>query len=357
MNYETGAVLKRVNLVPDMEDTYGLPYLSIGRVQLHTCLLDAALDAGALIEYGCILDTIDFDAPAVHLGDGRVIDADLIVGADGENSLCRSLLLGRPDPPFHFGHMVFSCPISLSALHSRADSSRLASDPGMMWWMGPGTMVLGSIQGKEGGLDLMGGLIEPEDMPIQARPLPATKEQIKQAFCGWDPAITTLVDLADGCVKWTSTATAVLDQWSHPAGRFLLLGDAAHAMTPYLAQGASSALEDAVALGTLLSRVSGPSQVPEAIGLFHDLREPRCRQLKEVSLGMRDVYCMDDGPDQASRDHDLLHAVPTKGFVIPWLDPAFQAWMYGYDAAKEASQVWARKNSGISASETPKNLV
>ncbi|KAK7744116.1 hypothetical protein SLS53_003637 [Cytospora paraplurivora] len=346
MSYATGAVLKRMDLVPSMQDDYGFPYLSLGRVSLHDCLLRAAQEAGAIIKYGCVVRSVDFNAPAVHVADGRVITADLIVGADGENSRCRSLLLGRPDPPLHFGHKVFSCPVSLAALRSQSDSARFAEDPGMLWWMGPGTMVLGSTQGKHQGMDLMGGLIEPQDTPLQARPLPVSKKEIKEAFQGWDPVIEKLLDKAGDCVKWTSTATAVLEQWAHPAGRFVLLGDAAHAMTPYLAQGASSALEDAVALGVLLSQVTELGQVPEAVRIFQNLREPRCRRLKEVSQSLRDVYCMNNGPRQESRDHELMNVIPGPGFVIPWLDPDFQAWVYGYDVVEEARRAWPEREQG-----------
>lgn len=343
MSYATGATLKRLDLVPDMQDKYGFPYLSLGRVPFHDCLLRAAQEAGATVEYGCIVESVNFDTPAVHIADGRVIDADLIIGADGENSQCRSLLLGRLDPPFHFGHTVFSCPISVEALNSQPNSARFADDPGMLWWMGPGTMVIGSMLGKNQGMDLMGGLIEPEDTPLQARPLPATKKEINEALQGWDPTIGGLVEQADGCVKWTSTATAVLKQWCHPGGRFLLLGDAAHAMTPYLAQGASSALEAAVALGVLLSEIKAVDQIPEAVRIFHSLREPRCRRLKEVSQSLRDVYCMNSGPRQEARDYELMNVEPGPGFVIPWLDPDFQTWVYGYDAVQEARRAWARR--------------
>lgn len=340
MSYASGAVLRKLDLTPDMEDKYGFPYLSIGRVPLHQCLERAALKAGAVIKFGCIINSIDFDAPAVYLEDGRVFHADLVVGADGEFSQCRSLLLGRPDPPVHFGHSVFSASVLPSALSSKPDLTRLIENPGIVWWMGPGTMALASTRGKDHVVDVMGGLIETEDKPVQARPLPISKEDIKLAFEGWDPAIMNLVSTADQCFKWTSTVTAMLEEWCHPSGRFLLIGDAAHAMTPYLAQGASSSLEDAAALETILSKVHDSGQIPEAVRVFHDMRQPRCRRLKEVSLGLRDVYCMRDGPSQELRDRDLLHGLPGPGFVIPWFDPEFQGWVYGYDSVGEAHRAW-----------------
>lgn len=344
MGYSEGTLLKRMGLVPDMQVKYGLPYLSVGRAPLHRALVDAAVAAGCVIEYGCTFTSIDFSAPAVTVADGRVLEADLIVGADGEGSQCRALLLGRPDPPFHFGHKVFSCQIALSDLRQDPALADLAGDPGTRWWLGPGTMAIGTIPGGPAQhMNLMGGLPEPEDAPVQGHPVPATKEEIKRVFQSWDPRISKLVDLSVGCVKWTSTATAVLnDGWASPSGRFVLLGDAAHAMTPYLAQGAAQGIEDAIALGALLSHVTDSAEdIPRALSIFQAIREPRCRRLKEVSMKLRDVYCMHDGSEQERRDHDLMHSELGPGFVIPWLEPEFQNWMYSYDVAKEAHQAWS----------------
>jgi salicylate hydroxylase len=346
MGYAEGTPLRRMGLVPDMQARYGLPYLSVGRAPLHRALVDAAVAAGCAVEHGCVLTSADFAAAAVALADGRVFEADLVVGADGEGSQCRSLLLGRPDPPFHFGHKVFSCQVALADMAGDPALADLAAgnDPGTRWWLGPGTMAIGTIPGAPAQhMNLMGGLPEPEDAPVQGHPVPATKEEIKRVFASWDTRICKLVDLSVGCVKWTSTATAVLDGgWVSHSGRFVLLGDAAHAMTPYLAQGAAQGIEDAVALGALLSHVTdNPEDIPRALRIFQQIREPRCRRLKEASMKLRDVYCMHDGPEQEKRDHDLLYTELGPGFIIPWLEPEFQNWMYSYDAEKEAHQAWS----------------
>ncbi|KAL7621417.1 hypothetical protein AAE478_008739 [Parahypoxylon ruwenzoriense] len=334
-----------MNLVPDMKLRYGLPYLSVQRISLHKCLLKAAVDAGAIVELGCAIESVDFDTATLHLKDSRAIEGDLIVGADGENSQCRPLFLGRPDPPSHFGHSIFSCQIPLSVVReAQPDLGYLVDDPGALWWLGPGTMAIATVsRGSSENIDLMGGLIEPENTAFCGRPVPATKDEIKYSFRDWDARIAKLVDLSVGCVKWTSTVTAVLEHWYHPSGRFVLVGDAAHAMTPYLAQGAAQCIEDAVTLGVLLSQATSHCQVSEALRVFQHVREPRCNKLKRISMQLRDVYCMYDGPEQRKRDHDLQHGEPAPGFIISWLDPEFQRWMYNYDASGDAYKAWAER--------------
>ncbi|KAI1345329.1 FAD binding domain-containing protein [Xylaria sp. FL0043] len=346
--YDTGDMLKRMDLIPNMRQTYGLPYLTVQRASLHQCLLKYTVDLGATVEFNTLIDSIDFDLPSIRLAGNRLINADLIIGADGENSTCRSMLLGRPDPPLHFGHQIFSCDIPLSAIDdNHPDLQCFVSDPGTSWWLGPGTMAIATImKGQHEYLNLMGGLIDPEPTEVRGRPKDLSKQVVKDSFVNWSPVINKLVGLSISCNTWTSTVTPVLRKWCHPSGRFSLLGDAAHAMTPYLAQGAAQCFEDAVALGTIMSRVSSGEQIPEALGLYHMMREPRCQRLKDVSIKLRDVYCAHEGPAQRRRDHDLQHCEPKQGFVIPWLDPEFQAWMYAYDVEREAIVACAGRELG-----------
>lgn len=80
----------------------------------------------------------------------------------------------------------------------------------------------------------MGGLMEPETTEIRGQPVDLPKQIVKACFGKWDPTINELVDLSVTCHAWTSTVTPILREWNHPSGHFALLGDAAHAMTPYL---------------------------------------------------------------------------------------------------------------------------
>jgi salicylate hydroxylase len=236
LTYSSGTILKRMNLAPDMERTYGFPYLSVNRASLHQCLRRCADTLEARIRFNCIVESIDFDLTAVKLAGDQVIEADLIIGADGENSVCRSMLLGKPDPPLHFGHQIFSCEIPFENIDDKSpDLGHFLSDPGVSWWMGPGTMAIASTtRGEREYINVMGGIIEHESTKIRGRPVGLAKEVVQAKFSDWDPTINKLIELSTGCHIWTSTKTNVLEQWNHPSCCFTLLGDAAHAMTPYL---------------------------------------------------------------------------------------------------------------------------
>lgn len=120
--YATNAVLKRTDLIPDMAYKYGLPYLSAHRAPLHQCLLECATRLRAAIRLdrsGC--------SPCIQ----HCHQADMIIRADGENSSCRSILLGRLDPPLHFGHKIFSYHIPLTDMDDEClGLGALRTDPG-----------------------------------------------------------------------------------------------------------------------------------------------------------------------------------------------------------------------------------
>jgi len=221
-------------MIPDMMETYKMPYLSSYRASFHKTLLDAAKKRGIQIKMGCIISSIDFEASSVTLEDGRAFHGDLVLGADGAISQCRSLLLGRPDPPYHFGHMMFSIEVSQDALRARDDLRHLIDTPGVPYWLGPGSMCLATGIRENNTFNLLGGIPEPDTNAIITHPQPCDLNSIKNYYMHWEPMHRKLLDLAPFCLKWTLTATHELKEWLHPRGKFALLGDSAHSMTPYL---------------------------------------------------------------------------------------------------------------------------
>lgn len=233
-SYSDGTALRSLNLIPGMRIEYGMPYLATHRVTFHKSMGDRARDQGVQLVLGCTVTSINFETPSVHLKDGRVFIGDLVLGADGELSQCRSLLLGRPDPPHHFGHLLFSCEINQDVLRNTEDLKGLVDVPSTPYWLGPGTLCLGNVVHEAGTFNLLGGIVESVESKVRTRPQLSDMVKVKEYFKDWDPKLRRLLDLMPFCITWTSTAISDLNEWSHPNGKFALLGDAAHAMTPYL---------------------------------------------------------------------------------------------------------------------------
>lgn len=114
-----------------------------------------------------------------------------------------------------------------------------------------------------------------------------------------------------------------------------LIGDAAHAMTPYLAQGAAMGIEDAAALGGILSspKYSSPCTLPEALALYEKLRRKRTARVATASIESRYFTQMEDGEKQRNRDEYLLaHPGIWEGHMNVRSRKEFLDELFGYDA-------------------------
>lgn len=140
---------------------------------------------------------------------------------------------------------------------------------------------------------------------------------------------------------------SALDKWiSSPCNPHLvILGDAAHAMVPYMSQGAAMAVEDGAALATALSLVTSTSQqqLPRALALFAQERMRRSSMMQEASMVNAMIWHFPDGPLQAARDAAMRPEVEGRPFGSSpnqWSDPVTQRWAYGYDAEAVMEEAW-----------------
>jgi len=131
--------------------------------------------------------------------------------------------------------------------------------------------------------------------------------------------------------------------WSHPAGRFTLLGDACHATLPYLAQGAAQAVEDAAVLGHLFEKIQHKHQLPDLLAIYEAVRKPRTTRVVQGSshLGAK-IFHLHDGPRQRERDRQLreFQDAPFEGYQNRWRDPTFQKFLFDYDARQVVEDAW-----------------
>jgi salicylate hydroxylase len=119
-----------------------------------------------------------------------------------------------------------------------------------------------------------------------------------------------------------------------------LIGDAAHGILPYLAQGAATSIEDGAALAECLDRVQDVSDILNMLQAFQAIRKPRC---EAIALGARANGHMADGREQAQRDCEMRQEMDQsspQSVVNPnkWSDKDFQPWLFGYDTVKLVSR-------------------
>ena len=258
----SGDVLATLPLGGDMVQRYGAAYATIHRADLHTLLLNAlAQEANVQINLGQAIlgytetatktDSKTENAVLVHTSLGKDIEGDALIGADGLRSKIRAQLLAD-GPPRASGHLAYRALLPQSALPEALRSNEVTA------WMGPHLhAVQYPVRGGElqnlvviiegpapGDLDHWDHAANAADLERALRGTCSALQEVVRHVCsqGHDWRLWPLSDRAP-----VSSAAQMA------SGLVALLGDAAHPMRPYLAQGAGMAIEDAAQLQRALS--------------------------------------------------------------------------------------------------------
>ncbi len=249
----------------------------------------------------------------IRFANGAVAEADVVVGADGIHSEMRPHVYPPSNPVFHGT-------ISYRGLVSR---DRLQDWPKDRWemWTGPGKHFL-VFPLRRGELVNYVGFVPVDEEMKESWTAPGDPDKLRAEFEGWDPRIGEVLAQVDHCFRWALYDREPLPSWTR--GRLTLLGDAAHPMLPHLGQGANQAIEDGMALATILSQADA-SSVPAALLAYEKLRRER---VAEVQIGARvnglRVDSMNAYTDLRKRDEELAaHA-------------RFRAHLYAYDVVPDA---------------------
>jgi salicylate hydroxylase len=191
-------------------------------------------------------------------------------------------------------------------------------------------------------------LSHPEDSDPSTWTQTNVIEDMKQHFENWDPRLVKVISMIRTTLKWPLLSGKPLRRWISSSGKLVILGDAAHAMVPYMSEGAAMAVEDGAVLAEILSLIRSPSQIPDALKLFERVRILRTGQMQEASLVNGKLWHFADGPEQIARDAAMEPEVNGKTFdesPNQWSDPLTAAWAYGYDAEAEARRAWLETQS------------
>jgi salicylate hydroxylase len=131
-----------------------------------------------------------------------------------------------------------------------------------------------------------------------------------------------------------------MPNWIHDSSKMCLIGDAAHAMTPYLAQGAAMGIEDAAILGGLLAKYPLREALGKNLRLYEKTRIERAQRVAHESIGSRWFTQMPDGPAQQERDDWLLaHPGIQSNHRNIRSDQEFLDWLFGYDVYKTLDEI------------------
>ena len=233
-SYKDHAELSNQRLGALMGEMYSTPYLIVHRADLHSILLQEAKRVDVIINLDVHFASINFSEPSVATSDGRRYVADTIIGADGERSACRDAVYGYSLPPRDSGDHVFRVTVKTSDIVHHKDLVDLVQPPCINFWVGPDSFCMAYPLKKDDVLSLT--LTCAHDPSTEVEPVPRKVEiaDVRHDFSQWNPKFQRVLDLAQGCSKWTLFQAPEVAYWTHPDGKFTLLGDSAHVMLPFL---------------------------------------------------------------------------------------------------------------------------
>lgn len=269
------------------------------RADLHA-VLAAGFDGPLHLDHHLIAIEHGERGVQVRFANGDTAEGDALIAADGVRSVARALLWGN-EPARFTGQIAYRFLVDRAAAAPFLEHGRGAV------FLGPGaTFNRYTLRAGEA-LNCV-GIVASDDWVDEGWQTPATRDELLAAFAGWHPQVTGLMGQADRLIKWGIFDRAPLPQWRR--GRVTLLGDAAHAMLPFLGMGAAMAIED----GMILARSLIEADSLEAgFDRYEDNRRPRTALLHAKSV--------EQGELTQARDPDTY-----KHAAAPAADPAILAY-------------------------------
>ena len=322
--WDDGRTLLRTPLGETVEAAFGFPHYQSHRADLLRTLIDwfppERLHSGhRLVGFADRGDRVE-----ASFENGAHISIDAMVGADGIHSAVRGTLFGDESPPFT------GC-VAYRGLVPAVRLAHLELPLESQVWMGPGKHFVHYFVQNRALVNFV-ALVEQESWVSESWTEPADAAAALAAYDGWHPQVRAILGAVDETFIWGLFERPPTEHWS--TGRITLLGDACHAMLPFMAQGAAQAIEDGATLAGCLAK-DAQAEIHEDLRLYESLRLPRTARVQAASQENKTRFHLPDGPQQQERDAQMARGSTDWSFNSV-------AWIYGHDAGAIDGKVGPR---------------
>jgi salicylate hydroxylase len=280
--FDTGEVLHKVPLANTHEEIHGAPYYHIHRSDIHKILADRVLELNPksvfLNAQATSFEERD-DKVYLNLADGRKVEGDILIGADGIKSAVRDQIVGVTPPDFT-GQVAWRATVAVDKLPKDFMEKIVAI------WSGPKKHAVVYYL-RSGELLNFVGCVENDKWQNESWTVKADWQELKDDFAGWNEEIQIIIDNIekDQCYRWAMNNRKPIDNWR--TDRAVLMGDAAHPTLPYMASGAVMAIEDAA---VLMRSINANDDITEALDMFQRNRMDRTARIVIESTEHGELY-------------------------------------------------------------------
>ncbi len=296
----------------DFTDRYGAPYIVLHRSDLLDILVRGCAEAGVGLETGADVTDLRDDGASVQVrcADGRVFHGAAAIGADGLHSSARTLF--SDDQAVCSGYVAYRGAVPMEQVARHADLRDVVA------WIGPGLHFV-QYPLRSGRMYNQVAVFR-SDAFRRGEADWGTPEELEQRFSACCEHVQESIPLIGRDNRWPMYDRLPIPSWVK--GRIALLGDAAHPMLQYLAQGGCQAIEDASALAAALDRHGGRTatgaNVETALLAYQEARAPRTARVQRAARTWGDIWHL-DGAAKLVRDELFRQRREDDHTHVEWL--------------------------------------
>lgn len=254
------------------EQKFGAPYLLAHRGDLHAALASAVPEEHVRLNHKLVGLEDAAESMQLTFANGAKATADAVIGADGIHSLVRDILFGA-SPASFTGRIAYRTTYPAALLGGKK------IDDCTKWWGEDRHIVIYYVKPDRSEIYLVTSQPEP-DFRIESWSAKGNVQELRKAFAGFHRQVEQVLAACPDVHKWAIVDRNSLTRWTDR--NVTLLGDACHPMTPYMAQGAAMAIEDAAVLSRCLQGVEREG-VADAFRRFEATRKPRTTRIQDTS--------------------------------------------------------------------------
>ncbi len=273
--WDTGAETSRLEMAGEAENRYGAPQLTIHRADLLAALEQRLHDGVIHLSKRVTGVRQDARSAFVTLEDGSEEKFDAVIGCDGIHSIVRTTLFG-PESPRFMGL------VSYRAVVPRSSLSIPNLDTFTKWWGPTPDSQIVTFPLNRGEETFVFATIAHDAWAEESWTQPGDPADLRAAYKDFHPEARALIDACETVTKSALHIRDPLPRWS--IDRITLLGDACHPMTPFMAQGACMAIEDAIVLARAID-ARQTAEIPAALTLYENNRRERTAKVQIGSRG------------------------------------------------------------------------
>lgn len=313
--WDTGERLYWTPLGAQAEARFGAPYYHIHRADLLDVLLTGLQRSQYRLSAHVDRFEQDRDSVTIVLSDGTTATGDVLIAADGIHSVIRAQMFGT-ERPRYTGNVAWRGLVPAEKV-AHLDLPRVTSV-----WMGPNRSIV-QYWVSAGRTFNWIGISRSSEPARESWLAEGSVEQALAEYAGWNPTIRAVIAATPRLLRQALYDREPLPDWQQ--GRVVLLGDAAHPMLPFYAQGAAQSIEDAYIVAGCLAKYDDPVQ---ALARYVRLRQPRTAWMQDLSRREEELYQMTDAAAIAQRNAAMRrNSIPETATF-----PPEQERLYGYDA-------------------------